>query len=194
MLESSRYHDLESGRTEKVEWAGKTLRLRVRPGRKGSKLELSPSPGSRVLSLLALCFLGVHWLGLGGGAAAYFIGTTRAENLDFAAVGLAAILALLVNLSYVWFVGVAVLDDAWSFEPHLAMQRLNLLGMSFRVRTYEVIDAIAARDWLVLRTPDHRDVVVRPSGWGSESNDETMPPELSRLIRTYLALPIEAPR
>jgi len=187
---SRRYHDLGIGRTEKVEWAGKSLRLRVRPGRNGSKLELSPSPGSRVLSLRVLGFLGLHWLVLGGGATAYFIGTTRAEILDFATVGLAAILALLVNLIYLPFIVVTVLDHDWSFEPHVATQRLTLLGLPIRVRRHDVIGTSDARDHLMLLTAGHPEVVVRPSGWGTETDDEKIPPELSRLIHTYLGIPV----
>lgn len=179
-------HGLDKGRTQNVDWAGTTLRLSVRPGRNGAKLEVGPSLGTQVGSLLALGFLGVHWLVMGGGAIAYLVGTTRGEILDPATVGLAAVLAVLVNFIYLPLMA-SVLERDWSFEPHLATERLNLAGISFRARTHAVIDASNADDRLVLHTADHREVVVA-TGWGPETNSDRIPSDLSRLIRTYLGL------
>ena len=184
----TRFQNLDLGRTEKVEWAGKTLRLRVRPGRNGSTLELSPSPGSRVLTLFVLAFLAVHWSGFGGRALQYLVGSLHEEILEPSKILVAAVVAVLLNVIYVPFVALIVLDQTWSFESRVATQRLNLLGISLRARRHEVIDAIDGHDHLILRTADHRDVVVRASGWGSESDDETMPPDLSRLITAYLGV------
>lgn len=183
---SRRYHDLENGRTKNVEWAGHYLRLRVRPGRRGSKLELSASTGSRVVSLLFIGFLGLHWLFFVGGAVAYFVGTTRAELPDFATVGAAAIFVLLVNLFYMPFI-VGFVERDWSFEPQVAVERLTVVGLPFRTNTHEVIGASEAPDRLILRTADYREVVVRP-GWGTETDEEKIPPELSRVIQAYLGV------
>ena len=181
---SPRDHGLDRGWTQSVDWAGTTLRLRVRPGRNGAKLDVGPSRGSQVGSLLVLGFLGVHWLVMGGGAIAYLVRMTRGEILDPATVGVAAVFALLTNLFYVPFMA-SVLERDWSFEPHLATERLNLVGISFRARTHAVIDASDTHNRLVFHTADHREVVVA-TGWGSETNSERIPSDLSRLIRAHL--------
>jgi hypothetical protein len=166
MVDQGRYRDLANGRTQKVAWSGKKLRLRVRPGRSGSKLELSPGPGSGLLSSLLLAFLGLHWFGFGGRGVAQLIGSLREEIHDPAVVLNAAVIATLTSLMYVPFVVLAVLDRTWWFEPHLATRHLNLLGMSVRARTYDVIDASVVGDRLVLRTADQGDVIVGPPGMG----------------------------
>jgi hypothetical protein len=181
--------NLADGRTRKVKWAGKTLRVRVRAGRLGPRLDLLPSHGSRLVSLLVVGFMSFWWLRLGGGSTAWLLQTLRAEVAHPIEIASAFLATLAMSLIYVLFVWLSVRDDAWSFEPHRATRRLNVLGVPVRAWTYQVFDARGGPDTLVLRTTGSRDVAVRPSGWGSETDDNLMPLELRQLIRTYLAIP-----
>lgn len=128
--------DLANGRTRKMEWAGKTLRVRVRAGRHGPRLDLLPSNGSRIVSLFVLGFLGLHWAGFGGGALGSLLQSIRAEVPNPTQIGAAVGVLLLLTLFYVPFVWLSVFDHDWSFEPHRATRRLNLLGVPVRERTY----------------------------------------------------------
>jgi hypothetical protein len=183
---SFREDGLGEGRTQSVSWAGKTMRFRVRRGRSGPKLELLPGLATRVTNLLFFGFIGVHWLFMCGGAIAHLVGATRAEILDPAAVGGAAVFVVFINLLYMPFMA-CVLECEWSFEHHVATERLNLVGISFWARTHTVIGASDARDRLVLRTANGREIVVA-TGWGSESESEKIPSDLSRLIATHLGV------
>ena len=186
---SPRDHTLGAGRTHNVSWAGKTLRLRVRKGRSGARLDVLPGLGTHVTNLLFFGFIGVHWFLMAGGAIAHLVGTTRAEIVDPATVGGVAVFAVLINLFYVPFFA-GVLEREWSFEPHLATERLNLVGFSFPARTHAVIGVSNAHDRLVLRTAEGREILVA-MGWGSESESERIPPDLSRLITTYLGVGLD---
>lgn len=183
---SPRDHTLDAGRTHNVSWAGKTLRLRVRQGRNGAKLEVLPGLGTHVTNLLFFGFIGVHWFLIAGGAIAYLVGTTRAELVDPATVGGVAVFAVLISLCYVPFFA-GVLEREWSFEPHLATERLNLVGFSFPARRHAVIGASDAHDRLVLRTADGREILVA-MGWGSETESERIPSDLSRPITAHLGV------
>ena len=184
--------DLASGETRRVQWAGKTLRLRLRPGEVGPRLELLPSFGSRVVSAFVLVFLFGHWVGFGGAALSWLIRSIQAEVPNPLEIAGATLANLALSLIYVPVLR-SISDDDWSFEAHRARRRTNLLGLCVRERTYDVRAASSAPDRLVLRTGDYEDVVdVRPSGWGSETEDTLMPPELRRTIRRYLALPEDA--
>ncbi|MDQ2913551.1 MAG: hypothetical protein M3T56_09870 [Chloroflexota bacterium] len=181
--------DLGDGRTRRVDWAGRTFRLQVRAGRHGPRLELLPCHGSRWLSLFVLGFLSLWWLGFGGSTLAWLLRSLQAEISNPVEIGIATLALVAANLVYGLFVWCFVFDDDWSFAPHCATQRLNLLGLPVREWTYKVIDASDWPDRLVLRTTGPRDVAVRPSGWGPETDDALMPVALRRLIRRYLAIP-----
>ena len=180
--------DLAIGESRRVWWAGKTLRLLLRPG---PRLELLPSVGSRVVSAFVLAFLTVHWVGFGGAALSWLVRSIQADvpnPFEIAGATLASVAVSLIYVPFLW----SIPDHDWSFEPHRAQRRTNVLGLCVRKRTYDVRAASSAPDRLVLRTHDYEDVEVRPSGWGSETDDTLMPPELRRTIRRYLALPLEA--
>jgi hypothetical protein len=181
--------NLADGRTRKIEWAGKTLRVRVRAGQLGPRLDLLPSHGSRFVSLFVFGFLSLWWLRLGGGSMGWLLQSLRAEVANPIEIAGALLATLAMSLMYVLFVSMSVRDNAWSFEPHRATRRLNVLGVPVRAWTYQVFDARGGPDTLVLRTTGSRDVAVRPSGWGSETDDNLMPLELRQLIHTYLAIP-----
>ena len=138
--------DLANGRTRRVEWAGKSLRLRVRAGRHGPRLDLLPSHGSRLWSLGVLVFLSVHWLGFGGAAIGWLLRSLRAEIPDPVQIGVSIVVALALNLIYVPFFW-AVLDEDWSFEPNRATRRLSLLGCRVWQWTYCVVGVSEA--WTV---------------------------------------------
>jgi hypothetical protein len=181
--------NLADGRTRKVKWAGKTLRVRVRAGTNGPTLELSPSPGSRLVSLFVVGFMSFWWLRLGGGAMSWFLQSIRAELVNPLEIAGAFVVSAGVSLIYVLFVWLSVRDATWTFEPHRATRRLNVLGVPVRSSTYQVFDAVDRPDTLLLRTTGAHDVAVHPSGWGSETDDNLMPLELRQLIRTHLAVP-----
>jgi hypothetical protein len=181
--------DLENGRTQRVHWADRTFRLQVRAGRHGPTLELLPCHGSRWLSIFMLGFVSVPWLGFGSTTLGWLLRSLEAEFPNPVEIGTATLAVVAANLIYALFVWCFVFDDDWSFAPHRATQRLNLLGLPIREWTYDVIDASDWPDRLVLITTGARDVAVRPSGWGPETDHVLMPVELRRLIRSYLAIP-----
>jgi hypothetical protein len=148
-----------------------------------------PCHGSRILSLFVVGFLALGWSGFAGQSMGWLLQSVGAEVANPIQIGVAALAVLGVNLFFGLFAWVCVLDHSWSFEPHRATRRLNVLGVPVRARTYHVIDATGGPDSLVLRSTNSRDVAVRPSGWGSETDETLMPAELRRLIRTYLAIP-----
>jgi hypothetical protein len=180
---------LGDGPTRRVHWADRTFRLQVRDGRHGPTLELLPCHGSRWFSLLMLGFVSAPWLGFGGTTLGWLLRSLEAEFPNPAEIGIATLAVVAANLIYALFVWCFVFDEDWSFAPHRAARRLNLLGLPVREWTYEVIDASDWPDRLVLLTTGPGDVAVRPSGWGPETDDVLMPVELRRRIRTYLAIP-----
>jgi hypothetical protein len=181
--------DLASGRTAKVQWAGRTQRIRVRAGRRGPRLDLLPSPGSRLLGLSIVGFLSPFWVIVAGGSSDQLLLAVRAELADPASIRNSIAIALCSNLVFLPFILFFLIDHAWSFEPQRATKRLNLLGVPVRHWTYTVIDARDRPDCLLLRTTKRGDVAVRPVGLRAETDDVLMPPELRRIVRSYLAIP-----
>ena len=147
-----------------------------------------PSRESRVISLIFLLFLTFPWLGLEGLAIGRLLQSVRAEVPDPTQIGVALLAPFAVTLGFAGFLW-ALVDEDWSFERHRAIRRLTLIGVSLHEWTHRVSDATDWPDRLVLRTANSREVAVRPSGLGSDTDDVLMPPELRRVIRRYLALP-----
>jgi hypothetical protein len=142
-----------------------------------------------MVSLFTVGFMSFWWLRLGGGATSWLVQSLRAEVANPIEIVSAFLAAVAMSLIYVALVWLSVRDNGWSFEPHRATRRLNVLGVPVHASTYEVFDVRGGPDTLVLRTTGPRDVEIIPSGWGSETDDNAMPLELRQLIRTYLAIP-----